>query len=193
DLTDCHAAQCPIHQLYPCRHQVRFFSDGNPPPVPKKRLARTVSLPSADVPPLSPLSPLRGQPQNFDNPLYMLAPLRHMEEFPPVRGSPGPLLSLSQLSFDTPDEYLPHLFSSFVDQGLVFQRIQHRHLLFLRSMAQSIDAGILLQKEAAGDNVSSYLPQDFLLCEGSEPMQIADTVYYRLHSPKFPGRLLSLK
>lgn len=198
--TDCHAAQCPIHQRYdPSQHQVRFFSDGTPPPVPNKRLTRTLSLPVSNEPPLSPLSPLspiQRQPQNFDNPLYMLAPIpdiyfhEETEEFKPARGSPVPLLSFSQLSFDTPDEHLPYLFSSFDDQRVVFQGIQHRHLLFLRSMAQSVEAGVLLQGEATE---SSYYPQDFLLCEGSEPKQIGDAVYYSLHSPKLPGRLLGLR
>lgn len=76
---------------------------------------------------------------------------------------------------------------------MVFEGIQHRHLLFLRSMAQFVDAGILLQEETGERDVSSYLPQDFLLCEGSEPKQIGDTVYYSLRSPKLPGRLLGLR
>uniref|UniRef100_UPI0037E91D7B inactive tyrosine-protein kinase PEAK1-like n=1 Tax=Semicossyphus pulcher TaxID=241346 RepID=UPI0037E91D7B len=198
--TDCHAAQCPIHQRYdPSQHQVRFFSDGTPPPVPKKRLARTLSLPAPHLSPLPPLSPLQRRPQNFDNPLYMLAPIQdtyfheETEEFEAARGSPVPSLSLSQLSFDTPDEHLPLLFGSFDDQRVVFQGIQHRHLLFLRSMAQSIEAGILLQREAAEGDVSSYQPQDFLLCKSGKPKQIRETVYYSLHSTKFPGRVLALR
>lgn len=130
----------------------------------------------------------------------MLAPipistyfLEETEEPNPARGSPVPSLSLSQLSFDTPDEHLPYLFSSFEDPRVVFQGIQHRHLLFLRSMAQSIDAGILLQGEATDRDINSYQPQDFLLCEGSEPKQIGDTVYCSLRSPKLPGRLLALR
>ncbi|KAM6938405.1 inactive tyrosine-protein kinase PEAK1 [Lycodopsis pacificus] len=198
ETTDCHAAQCPIHQRYD-RHQVRFFSDGTPPPVPKKRLARTLSLPGNNEPELSPLSPLQRHPQNFDNPLYMLAPipdtyfLGETEEFEAVSGSPVPLLSFSQLSFDTPDEHLPYFFSGFDDRRVVSRGIQHRHLLFLRSTAQSVAAGILLQGEAAERDVTSRLPQDFLLCEGSEPKQIGDTVYYSLHSPKLPGRMLGLR
>lgn len=41
--------------------------------------------------------------------------------------------------------------------------------------------------------MDSYLPQDFVLQEGSEARQVGDAVYYRLHSPKFPGRPLALK
>lgn len=201
--TDCHAAQCPIHQRYdPSRHLLRFFSDDIPPPVPKKRLARTLSHPAINVPspsPLSPFSPLQRHPQNFDNPLYMMAPIpatyfhEETEEIEAARRSPVPSLSISQLSFDTPDEHLPFLFSGFIDQRVVSQGIQHRQLLFLRSMAQSVEAGSLLQGEASGRDVGSYQPQDFLLCEGSEPKQVGDTIYYSLLSPKFPGRLLSLR
>lgn len=128
----------------------------------------------------------------------MLAPIpdtyfhEETEEFRPVVGSPVPSLSFSQLSFDTPDEHLPYLFSCLDDQRVVFQGIQHRHLLFLRSMARSMEAGTLLQVATERD-VSSYQPQDFLLCEGSEPKRVGDRVYYSLHSPKLPGRLLGLR
>ncbi|XP_034438693.1 inactive tyrosine-protein kinase PRAG1 [Hippoglossus hippoglossus] len=201
--TDCHADQCPIHQRYdPFRHEERFFSDVNPPPVPRKKLNRTLSLPGTNATPLcpwSPLSPLQRHPQNFDNPLYMLAPAPHhyfhqeIEEVTKVRRSVVPLLSFSQLSFDTPDEHLPNLFSSLDDQRVVSQGILHRHLLFLRSMALSVEAGILQRGEAAEKDASSYQPQDFLLTEDSRPKQIGECVYYRLHSPRFPGRVLGLK
>lgn len=203
---DCNAALCPIHQGLaedPLKHLVRFFSDGTPPPVPKKRLSRALSLPGNHGPPSSPMSsrpPLQMHPQNFDNPLYMLAPIcdRHHSkesaEFGAVRSSPAPLLSLSQLSFDTPDEQLLNLFGSFDDQGAAVSKgIQHCHLLFLRSMAQNIEAKLLLQKEVSEKPVSSYQPQDFLLDEGSEPKRVAGTVYYSVHSSKFPGRTLALR
>ncbi|XP_029905486.1 inactive tyrosine-protein kinase PEAK1 [Myripristis murdjan] len=196
--TDCHAAQCPIHQRYDhSRHQERFFSDGTPPPVPKKRLVRALSLPSADIPPPSPLFPVfHSHHQNFDNPLYMLAPIpdiqSHAEREDPLKKSPVPTLSLSQLSFDTPDEHLPYLFSSFGDQGVVSQGIQHCHLLFLRSMAESVEAGVLLQGESER-NAGSYQPKDFLLSEGFKAKQIGNALYYRLHSPKFPKRVLGVR
>ncbi|XP_053286413.1 inactive tyrosine-protein kinase PRAG1 [Pleuronectes platessa] len=201
--TDCHADQCPIHKRYdPFRHQERYFSDVHPPPVPKKRLNRTLSLPGTNTTPLcpwSPMSPLQRHPQNFDNPVYMLAPapLRYfhqeIDEVTKVRRSVAPLLSFSQLSFDSPDEHLPNLFSSLDDQRVVSQGILHRHLLFLRSMAQRVEAGILLRVEASEKDVSSYQPQDFLLAEDSQPKQIGECVYYRLHSHRFPGRELGLK
>lgn len=184
------------------RHQERYFSDGTPPPIPKKRLARTLSLPGNSAPPVSPLSPvspLLRHPQNFDNPVYMLAPIpntcfsEETEAVEPASRSSISLQPFSQLSFDTPDEHLPYLFSGFDDQRVVSQGIQHRHLLFLRSMAQSVEAKILLQRETSEREVSPYQPQDFLLYGGSEPKLIGDTVYYSVHSPKFPGRVLGLK
>lgn len=156
------------------RHQVRFYSDATPPPIPKKRLARTVSLPDAAAPPLSPLSPLPSKPpQTFFH-----------DQDPPIP-------SLSELSFDTPDEHLPHLFRNFEDQRVVFQGIQHRQTLFLQSVAQSIDAGILVQEGAPERDEHQYLPEDFLLHEG--PTDIGGTVYYSLRSPKLPGRALALR
>ncbi|XP_026201496.1 inactive tyrosine-protein kinase PEAK1-like [Anabas testudineus] len=49
------------------------------------------------------------------------------------------------------------------------------------------------QRETSEREVSPYQPQDFLLYGGSEPKLIGDTVYYSVHSPKFPGRVLGLK
>ncbi|KAM9480032.1 uncharacterized protein ACWYII_006906 isoform 1-T2 [Salvelinus alpinus] len=196
--TDCHALQCPIHQRYDpsyC-HQERFFSDSTtPPPVPKKRLARTLSLPGVY---LCPLSPLPCSHQNYDNPLYMLVPIAgtqpHVErdEERPVQKSPLNLQPLSQLDFDTPDEQLTYFFSSFYNQGDISQGIQHRHLLFLRSMEQRMEAGVLLMR-VSGEGVVAFQPQDFLLCENDQPKQIAGSLYYSLHSPKFPGRIIAAK
>lgn len=152
----------------PSRHQVRFFSDLTPPLVPKKKPARTLSLPAADAPP--PFSP----------PLALL-------HVPKAWNPPNAVPSLSQLSFDTPDEQLPHFFRSLEDQGVVFQGIQHRQILFLQSVARGIDAGLLLPE---GDE-HPYRPRDFLLCE--ESTQVGDTVFYGLRSPKLPERRLALR
>lgn len=176
---------------------MRFFSDDAPPPVPRKRLARTLSLPCADVPPPSPLSPLLRPPRGFDNPLYMMMPVQgrrftaeaeHFEASEP--GEPGSSPPYSQVSFDTPDA---HLFGGFSDQREVLQGIERCHLALLRSMAHRVDAGILLQRDSERKEGVSYLPQDFVLQTGSEARQVGDAVYYGLHSPKFPGRLLALK
>lgn len=114
-----------------------------------------------------------------------------LEEFKPSTSSPVSVVSFSQLSFDTPDEDLPYIFHSFVDQGVVSHGIQHRHLLFLRSMAQTVEARNLL--EGSRRDVSSYQPQDFLLHKGSQPKKIGNMTYYSLHSPKFPQRVLGLR
>ncbi|XP_034035076.1 inactive tyrosine-protein kinase PRAG1 [Thalassophryne amazonica] len=190
--TDCHAAQCPIHQRYDhSLHQLRFFSAGTPPPVPKKRAARTLSLPANNAPPSSPLLPPQRPPQNYDNPLYMLAPIS-AGCVPEEKEVKPAFWSFSQLCFDTPDEHLPLLFSSFEDQRVVSQGIQCRHLLFLKSVVQRVEAGILLQEEVP-DKDAGYQPQDFLLCEDNEAKQIGEAVYYSLCSPKFPGRVLGLR
>ncbi|XP_033847912.1 inactive tyrosine-protein kinase PRAG1 [Periophthalmus magnuspinnatus] len=203
EKTDCHAASCPIHQDLDSVHHMRFLSDNNPPPVPKKRLVRTLSLPANHVPALSPLSPclpLQMHPHNFDNPLYMLTPVRDTlfsKESSGLgaasRSSTAPLLPLSQLSFNTSDEHLVNFFVSFEDQDTVSKTIQHRHLLFLRDMVQKMEANLLLKEELSEKPVSSYQPQDFLLDEGSEPKTIAGKIYYSVHSPKFPGRILGLR
>lgn len=108
-----------------------------------------------------------------------------------VQKSPLNLQPLSQLDFDTPDEQLPYFFSNFYNQGDISQGIQHRHLLFLRSMEQRMEAGVLLMR-VSGEGVA-FQPQDFLLCENYQPKQIAGSLYYSLHSPKFPGRIIAAK
>lgn len=175
---------------------MRFFSDEAPPPVPRKRLARTLSLPCAEVPPPSPLSPRPRPPRDFDNPLYMMMPAhsRHFaveaEQFHAcVGGGSEPSSPYSPVSLDMPDEHLSRLFGGFIDQWEVLRGIRHCHLVFLRSTAQRVDAGVLLQRQ----EFASYLPQDFVLQEVGEARQVGDAVYYRLHSHKFPGRLLALK
>lgn len=169
----------------PSRHQVRFLSDQTPPPVPKKRLTRTLSLPAADAPPLSPPLPLGRQLQSFDAPL---SPLGHPDQ---TEGPPDFAPSLSQLSFDTPDEELAHIFRNLGSQSLVLQGIQHRQTLFLQSAAQRINAGLLLQEAAAERGPRPYLPQDFLLCE--ESTKVGGVLFYSLRSPRFPGRQLALR
>lgn len=116
-----------------------------------------------------------------------------VEQFDTCGGGLGPSSPFSQVSLDTPDAHLSHLFGSFADQWEVLRGIQRCHLAFLRSMAQRVDARILLQRASRGKDLDSYLPQDFVLQAGSEARQVGDMVYYRLHSPKFPGRLLALK
>uniref|UniRef100_A0AAV2KYW8 PEAK family member 3 n=1 Tax=Knipowitschia caucasica TaxID=637954 RepID=A0AAV2KYW8_KNICA len=165
------------------------MSDSTPPPVPKKRLVRTLSLPAVPVPRLCPVPPGRSpckHPHNFDNPVYMLTPVREP-------ASSAPLLPLSQLSFDTPDEHLSHFFVNFKDRNAVSQSVEHRHLIFLRTMAHKMEEDMLLKEELSEKPVSTYQPQDFLLDEDSEPKTIAGRIYYSVHSPMFPGRTLGLR
>ncbi|KAL1022997.1 hypothetical protein UPYG_G00035190 [Umbra pygmaea] len=158
---DCHAPQCPIHQRYDASraHQERFFSDSiTPPPVPKKRMTRTMSLPG-----------------------FYLSPL-----------STPALKPLSQLNFDTPDEQLRHFFSSFYNQGDLSQGIQRRHLMFLRSVAHCLEDGVLLTGESS-DELGTFQPEDFLLFENRPPIQIAGSLYYSLHTQKYPRMILAAK
>lgn len=201
ESTNCQAS-CPIHQhLDSLNHQVRFLSDGTPPPVPRKRLVRTLSLPADHVPPLSPQPSLQMHPHNFDNPLYMLTPIRdtHFNNREPLvlgavaKTCTAPLLPLSRLSFDTSDEHLVNFFANFEDQEAVSHTIQQCHLLFLRDKAQNIEANVLMKEQLSEKLVSAYQPQNFLLDEGSEPRTILGTAFYSVHSPMFPGRTLGLR
>ncbi|XP_062308235.1 uncharacterized protein peak3 [Osmerus eperlanus] len=211
--TDCQAALCPIHQRYDpslC-HQERFFSDSCPPPVPKKSLVRTLSLPGGYLCPLSPcpmspgLSPIWPQPlspgwsplppaphspRSYDNPLYMITSAPAPQQRP-VQPPPPTLLPLSQLSFDTPDRLLPHFFCSLASHASVSRGLQQRHLLFLRSVAERLEAGQLLGGGDGGPG-GALQPQDLLLWD-CRPRQIGGALYYRLHSAVFPGKVLAAK
>ncbi|KAJ8419060.1 hypothetical protein AAFF_G00005590 [Aldrovandia affinis] len=194
---DCHAPQCPIHQrpgsCY--SHQGRFFSEIIPPPVPKKRLVRALSLPGGC---LHPHCSLPSRPLNYDNPLYMLAPIKDLqtdtegEEPTVVNESPLPSQPLALLSFDTPDFQLPCFFQNFQDQGQVSLDIQQRLLLFLKSIAQRVQTLALCGPESI-KGVESFQPQEFHLCEGYQSKKIGGAVFYPVHCPKLPGRVFSAK
>ena len=129
----------------------------------------------------------------------MLTPLEgvvspeHREE--QTAAAVNPLLScdtssattpLSQLSFDTPDEQvLPYLSSDAAGVS-----IAQRHLLFLRSAADALEADLLMAGEAGG---VSCTPEDFQLCDGYEPREIGDDVYFKLHWNKFPNKVLGAR
>ncbi|XP_036441840.1 uncharacterized protein peak3 [Colossoma macropomum] len=114
-LTDCNAAQCPIHHHYETSgyHQERFFSDQTPPPIPKKKLARTLSLPTDT------LFPHVQNPRCFESPPYMAEnpPLDHSGEH--KKEDTLKAYCFNQLTFDTPDQHLPGFFSSFCHQEQV--------------------------------------------------------------------------
>ncbi|XP_061593007.1 inactive tyrosine-protein kinase PRAG1 isoform X2 [Cololabis saira] len=177
----------------------RAFSETTPPPVPKKKLNRSISFPVTEMSSPSPATSPFPRETHFENPLYMMTGIpdtffqEEAEDIRSPRGSPVPLPSLSQLSFDTPDDHLPSIFSNIEDRQVVSQEIQHRLLLLLRSMARSVEVRSLRQGEATGRGFTSYQPQDFLLCERSKPKQIGDNIYYSIYSPEFPKRVLGLK
>ncbi|CAL8268395.1 unnamed protein product [Arctogadus glacialis] len=207
----CQEAQCPLHKgsVSSCCHEDEVFSEGFPPPVPRKKLVRAMSMPEGCTPPTAPQRPPRPPVsglnkqltdlQCFDNPLYMLSPLEGA--ISPERSeaqtaaTANPLLSsdpssdttpLSQLSFDTPDEQvLPYLSSEAA--GVI---IAQRHLLFLRKAADALESDLLMLGEAGG---LSYSPEDFQLCDGYEPRQIGDDVYIELHCNKFPNKVLGAR
>ncbi|XP_053713326.1 uncharacterized protein peak3 [Synchiropus splendidus] len=183
--------QCPIHHgLDPSRHQMKLFSGDTPPPVPKKRLTRSMSLPVNAAPHLTPQATLRKHSVNFGNPRYTLAPItsEEVDETEAIQRGHVSARSLSEMTFDTPDSHLLVHFSHFSDQRLVSQRLQHHQRLFLTRVAQSLLADVLM-----GESSGPCRPQDFFLSRGSDPKQLSDCVYYSLHSPKFPGRELALR
>ncbi|KAG9350576.1 hypothetical protein JZ751_024465 [Albula glossodonta] len=191
---DCHAPQCPIHHgpdsIY--SHQGRFLSDYKPP-VPKKKLIRALSLPGGC---LHPQCSLPSRRLNYDNPLYMLTPIKDIQfteikEQRAVFESLNPSQHLSLLSFDTPDLQLPCFFKNFQDQGQVSMDIQQCHQLFLRSIAQRMEKslhGVEPIKE-----VGSFQPQEFQICEGYQSRKIGGAVFYHVHCQKMPGRVFSAK
>ncbi|KAL4658950.1 pseudopodium-enriched atypical kinase 1-like [Arapaima gigas] len=175
-VTDCHAVECPIHHLpgQPGSHMVRFLSDSTPPPLPKKRLSRTLSLPAGAL---------------FQQcPLHPLCTLPPME--PPSEGSLESRLAL--LSFDTPDSWLPGLFHNFQSQVEVSVILQQRHLLFLRSAAQKLEK-LLFEEELTVAEAESLQPTDFVLWEECQPRHIGNSIFYPVLCPKYPGRTFAAK
>ncbi|XP_051549047.1 inactive tyrosine-protein kinase PRAG1-like [Myxocyprinus asiaticus] len=184
--TDCNAAHCPIHQCYE-HHQARFFSDQIPPPVPKKTLTRTLSLPTDALDP-----PYHNHTRtcNYDNPLYMITPFQ------------GPLMlkeedkeelhqaqSLYQLTFDTPDEQLYGFFRNFQSLEHVSVSIQRCYLQLLRNTLQNIEMNIFLREQDI-EMLKTTQPDDFLLC--GQQWSKRD-IFYLVRCPKLPGKLFSAK
>ena len=125
-----------------------------------------------------------------DLPLYMITSAPAPQQRP-VRSPPPTLLPLSQLSFNTPDRLLPHFFCSLASHASVSRALQQRHLLFLKSVAERLEAGQLLGGGDGGPG-EALQPQDLLLWD-CRPRQIGGALYYRLHSAVFPGRVLAAK
>ncbi|XP_048038979.1 inactive tyrosine-protein kinase PEAK1 [Megalobrama amblycephala] len=185
--TYCNAAHCPIHHRYE-NHQTRFFSDQNPPPVPKKSLKRTLSLP---VEALDPTYPDHTGAYNYENPLYMIAPFQStltlQEEEVQDELHQGP--SLHKVNFDTPDEQLQRVFASFQSHEQVSMGIQECYLQFLKSTLQNIESSIF-PNEQEMEMAKTSQPNDFILCEQQWPERDA---FYLVRCSKVPGRLFSAK
>ncbi|XP_048832314.1 inactive tyrosine-protein kinase PEAK1 [Brienomyrus brachyistius] len=185
--TDCQAAQCPIHH----RHG-RFLSEKSPPPLPKKRLIRTYSLPGGS---LSPRCSYRLKGQNYDNPIYMIRPMKNLQiDTEPDDNLPaeGPAqLNLNTLDFNTPDNQLSNLFKNFKNQEEIFLHIQQCHLLFLKSVVQQLET--LYLKGESNQGVESLQPGDFMLSGGHAPRSIGGTIFYPVVCPKLPARVFAAK
>ncbi|XP_062412891.1 inactive tyrosine-protein kinase PRAG1 [Sardina pilchardus] len=194
---DCFAPQCPIHHRYEhsdC-HQERYFSENTPPPVPKKRLARTMSLPEGF--PGSSYTRPTHLPQF--NPLSRLSPLEDAVFEPGCsveeEASEAQLDILSppqlpQLGFDTPDEQLPCFFSNLGHQAQVSEKLQQRLLLFLRSTVEKIEKGV----GTAGASLGQIQPQDLMLCQDDLFLNAQDGVqHYRVRCPSLHGQEFDIK
>ncbi|XP_016298074.1 tyrosine-protein kinase SgK223-like [Sinocyclocheilus anshuiensis] len=186
-LTYCNAVHCPIHHRYE-NHQVRFFSDEIPPPVPKKSLTRTLSLPAETLDP-----PYHDHTRtcNYENPLYMIAPfhdtLKLQEEEVQVEEYQG--LSMHKVTFDTPDEQLQSVFRSFQSHEQFPMGIQECYLQFLKNTLQNIESSIFLNEQEM-EIAETSQPNDFILCEQQWTERDA---FYLVCCPKVPGRLFSAK
>lgn len=180
--TDCNAIYCPIHRYE--HHQARFFSDQTPPPIPKKSLKRTLSLP-ADA--LDPPCLAHSGTHNYENPLYMITPFQDqlaLQEEHKEEHREG--LSLHQVTFDIPDEQLYRLLRSFGSYEQLSTGIQECYLEFLINTLQNIEMRVFLN-EQEDKMVNTSQPNDFLLC--GQQWNERDLVC----CPKVPRRLFAAK
>ncbi|XP_077082607.1 inactive tyrosine-protein kinase PRAG1 isoform X1 [Siphateles boraxobius] len=184
--TYCNAAHCPIHHRYE-NHQARFFSDQTPPPVPKKSLKRTLSLPAEALDP----SYHDHTGTFYENPLYMIAPfhgtLTLKEEEVQEELHQGP--SLHRVNFDTPDEQLQRVLRSFQSHEQVSMGIQECYLQFLKNTLQNIESSIFLNEQEM-EMAKTSQPNDFILCDEQWTERDA---FYLVRCSKIPGRLFSAK
>ncbi|XP_052446447.1 inactive tyrosine-protein kinase PEAK1 isoform X1 [Carassius gibelio] len=180
--TYCNAVHCPIHHRYE-NHQVRFFSDETPPPVPKKSLTRTRSLPEETLDP-----PYRDHTRtcNYENPLYMITPFHNA---PALQEEEVQEEKYQGLSFDTPDEHLQNVFRSFQRYEEVSMGIQECYLQFLKNLLQNIESSIFLNEQEM-EMVKTSEPNDFILYERQWTEKDG---FYLVHCLKIPGRLFSAK
>ncbi|XP_026091737.1 inactive tyrosine-protein kinase PEAK1-like [Carassius auratus] len=180
--TDCNALHCPIHHRYE-NHQMRFFSDEIPPPVPKKSLTRTLSLPTET---LDPPYHDNTRTSNYENPLYMVMPFHDTLTIQEEEAEEYQGLSMHKVNFDTPDEQLQSVFRSFQRHEQVPMSIQECYLQFLKNTLQNMESSIFLNEHEM-EIAKTSQPSDFILCEQQW------TAFYLVCCPKVPGRLFSAK
>ncbi|XP_056303992.1 inactive tyrosine-protein kinase PRAG1 [Danio aesculapii] len=182
--TYCNAAHCPIHHRYE-NHQMRFFSDEIPPPVPKKSLTRTLSLPMET---LEPPYLEHTKSYTYENPLYMIAPFHgsHTLQEKELQEELHQGLSLHKVTFDTPDEQLQRVLRSFQSHEQVSTGIQEYYYQFLRNMLQNTEASIFLREQEVQISKTSQ-PNDFILCGRKW------SSYYLVRCLKVPGRMFAAK
>ncbi|XP_072517213.1 inactive tyrosine-protein kinase PEAK1-like [Salminus brasiliensis] len=175
ESTDCNAAQCPIHHRIDNSgsHQERFFSDQTPPPIPKKRLARTHSLPAGKL--FTSAQPLMSR-QLCKNPVED----KKEDSLRP------------QLTFDTPDQHLPGFFSSFCHQEQVCMAIQNRYHQFMRNTVKHLEAQVLLGEQKVAQ-VRTLQPRDFVLCQDVQSEKAEDDIFFMVNVSKVPEGLFFAK
>ncbi|XP_043079212.1 inactive tyrosine-protein kinase PRAG1 [Puntigrus tetrazona] len=185
--TYCNAVHCPIHHRYE-NHQARFFSVETPPPIPKKSLTRTLSLPEQS---LDPPNHNHTRTSNYENPLYMIIPFHNIltlqEEELQEEIYDG--LSFNKVTFDTPDEHLRSVFRNFQSHEHVFMGIQECYLQFLKSTLQNVELSVFLNEQEM-ETAKTSQPNDFILCEQQWTEKVG---FYSVRCLKVPGRVFSVK
>ncbi|XP_066504154.1 inactive tyrosine-protein kinase PRAG1 [Hoplias malabaricus] len=185
---DCNADQCPIHHKYGY-HQGRFFSDQTPPPIPKKKLARTLSLPAES---LSSTLQFVKRPHYYAIPFYTAedSTQEHAGENKKEDDLKGHGSNL--LTFDTPDQHLPGFFSSFSHQEQVYGGIQNRYLEFLRNAVKEIEAKVLLGEQEV-EQLKTLQPEDFIVYKKFQPEKTDEGVFYMVYALKRQDVFFSAK
>ncbi|XP_076880675.1 inactive tyrosine-protein kinase PRAG1 isoform X2 [Brachyhypopomus gauderio] len=184
--TDCHAVQCPVHQY---GHKVRFFSDENPPPIPKKRLLRTLSLPAVKHcnPAQRHASPPRCGNSHHE---ADITPANHAGE--DKKEATVDRHHLNQLESDTPDHHLPEVFGGYSHQEEVYTGIRNNYLRFMKSAVRHMENMVLLEEQEI-ETVMRLQPEDYVLSENDQPKMTEPEVCFTVNCPEVPTRFLSAK
>ncbi|XP_026873934.2 inactive tyrosine-protein kinase PRAG1 isoform X2 [Electrophorus electricus] len=202
--TDCHAAQCPIHHcggevtpetrprdrplihtefVHQGHHKERFFSDETPPPIPKKKLVRTLSLHN---PALEHSSPCCCRNSHCEAKDYQVHHAGEWEKECALKTH-----YLNRFDFETLDHHLD-VSGSFYHQEQVYAGIQNSYLQFMRNTVRHLETMVLLDEQEV-DMVRRLQPEDCLLCEDEQPMMMEQEIFFTVIFPKVPTRCLSAK